>query len=467
MRKNVGTLNQSNPAESHLPEPVKREANAQNLAAPAAATAQKSSGLPVAGMSVPMTFRPPQVPLQFGGPTSQIQSQAITPSSLQIPMPLPVGNASQVQQQVFVPGFQTHCLQPQGLMHQGQSLGFAPQMGHQLVSPLANLGIGMPPQFPQQQAGKFGGLRKPVKITHPETHEELKLDKRTESYMDVGSSGPRSHPNMPAQSQPVTPFPVNYYSHMQPNPYNSNFFFPTSTSLPLTSNQMTPGSLPSGYNYTGGQGVQNISFMNPPALNRLPFNKAGHSMAGKSESGKLEHVHGGHAVVSAPPTSSVQGMVKPAIGSLPEKLGSSSIMLTSPVNQIYSPKLLKQPGEANFIHHVRDSEIGSENFVQQPKSDPESSGPIPLPATVKHSTSSVAVSTQGVSPSASSVPLMPAEGSASVLINAESRRGESVKRSNSLKEQQKKPSKKEVRHFQQKHQVQPALCIMQLVLQCN
>lgn len=393
LRKNIGTLNQSNTAGSHLPEPVNREAHVQTPTAPAAATTQKSSILPVAGMLMPINFRPPQVPLQFGGPTSQIQPQGITPGSLQIPMPLPVGNASQVQQQVFVPGFQSHRLQPQGLVHQGQSLGFAPQMGHQVIPQLGNLGIGMPLQFSQQQAGNFGGSRITVKITHPETHEELKLNKRTESYMDVGSSGPRSHPNVPAQSQPITSLPANYYPHMQPNLYNPSFFFSTSTSLPLTSTQMNPVSSASGYNYTVGQGAQNISFMNPYALNPLPFNKAGHPVPGKSEPMKLEHIH--------------------------------------------------------------DSEIGLENCVQQPKSAPESLGSIPLPATLKHSPF-VVVSTQGVSPSASSVTFMPADESASVLTNAESRRSESVKRSNSLKEQQKKPSEKEVCHFQQQ-QVQYAI----------
>lgn len=395
LRKNIGTLNQSNTAGSHLPEPVKREAHVQTPIAPAAATTQKSSILPVSGMLMPINFRPPQVPLQFGGPISQIQAQGITPSSLQIPMPLPVGNASKVQQQVFAPGFQSHRLQPQGLVHQGQSLGFAPQMGHQLIPQLGNLGIGMPPQFPQQQAGNFGGSCITVKITHPETHEELKLNKRTESYMDVGSSVPRSHPIVPAQSQPITSFPANYYPHMQPTPYNPSFLFPTSTSLPLTSTHMNPVSLASGYNYTVGQGVQDISFMYPYALNPLPFSKIGNPVPGKSEPRKLEHIH--------------------------------------------------------------DSEIGSENCVQQPKSAPESLGSIPLPATLKHSPL-VVVSTQGVSPtpSASLATFMPADESASALTNAESRRSESVKRSNSLKEQQKKLSKKEVCHFQQQ-QVQYAI----------
>ncbi|KAF8379162.1 hypothetical protein HHK36_028591 [Tetracentron sinense] len=53
--------------------------------------------------------------------------------------------------------------------------------------PKKDIGIGITPQF------WFGGLRKAVKITHPETHEVLTFD-RTYLYLDGGSSGQISHP---------------------------------------------------------------------------------------------------------------------------------------------------------------------------------------------------------------------------------------------------------------------------------
>ncbi|KAE8679485.1 Eukaryotic translation initiation factor 4G, putative isoform 2 [Hibiscus syriacus] len=109
-------------------------------------------------------------------------------------MPLPMGNAPQVQQHVFVPGLQAHQLPPQGMMHQGQGSGFSPPIGGQLPPHLGSLGMGIAPQYPQQQGGKFGVPRKTttVKITHPDTHEELRLDKRTDTHADGGASGPSS-----------------------------------------------------------------------------------------------------------------------------------------------------------------------------------------------------------------------------------------------------------------------------------
>ncbi|XP_058086465.1 eukaryotic translation initiation factor 4G-like [Magnolia sinica] len=447
MRKDVGSMNQSNTASSHPQPQAKRDIHIPIPAAPAA-TAQKSSVLPMTGMSMPMPFQQPQVPIQFGGPTQQIQSQGVTAPSLQM---LPVGNAAQVQQQVFVPSLQSHPLQPQGMMHQGQSLGFAPQMGHQMVPQLGNLGIGMPPQFAQQQAGKFGAPRKAVKITHPETHEELKLDnKRTDSHLDVGSSGPRSHPNVPPQSQPIPSFPpahsINYYPI--PNSYNSApIFFQPSSSLPLTGSQMTPSSSASRYNYSVGQGGQAISFMNP-----LPVSKAGPPMQGMSEPMNVERTHDGHVMVSAP-TASVQVTVKPPVVPLAAKAGISSVAVNPSTVKGEPSKLLRSPGEAIAHHQQREIEMGSENNFQQPKSVSENPETIPLPATVKSSAAASPAVSMHIPPSSTeSVPVAPAEESTSVASNAEGRRKESIRRSDSFKDQHKKPSKKEPRHSQQQHQ---------------
>ncbi|KAG5223455.1 eukaryotic translation initiation factor [Salix suchowensis] len=86
-------------------------------------------------------------------------------------------------------------------MHQGQSMNFTNPMGPQIPQ-LGSLAIGMTSQYSTQQGGKFGSQRKtPVKITDPKTHEELRLDKRTDAYPDAGSSVLRSHLNVPQSSQ--------------------------------------------------------------------------------------------------------------------------------------------------------------------------------------------------------------------------------------------------------------------------
>ncbi|XP_077235122.1 eukaryotic translation initiation factor 4G-like [Tasmannia lanceolata] len=419
-RKDSGVTNQSNTVESHPQTQAKRDVRVQVPAARVPATPQKSSIIPMTAMSMPMPFQQPQVPVQFGGPNPQIQSQGVTASSLQMQMPLSVGNAAQVQQQVFVPGLQSHSLQ-QGMMHPG----FAPQMGHHQLPPqLGNLGIGMAPQFAHQQAGKFAGPCK-VKITHPDTHEELRLDKRTESYLGgAHSSGPRSHPNVAPQSQPIPSFspalPMNYYSTIQPNSYNPpSIYFSASTSLPMTSTQMTPASSTSRYNYTVGQGGSTISFMNPSSLNPLPVSKSGSQMLGISEPVNLEHAHDGRAISAPPPSSSVQVTVKPAFGPPAEKTGTSSVIVSSPAIKGEPHKLSKQSGEASFSPLQRGNEIISDSGVQRPKSVSESSDTT----------------------------------SSDVVSNSEGRRREPISRSESIKDQQQKQGKKELRQSQQQHQV--------------
>ncbi|RDX85233.1 Eukaryotic translation initiation factor 4G, partial [Mucuna pruriens] len=277
-KKGAGVTEQSNASETHIGgTKAKRDPQVSPLTP--ASQMPKPSVVPVTGISMSTPYHQSQAPLQFGGANPQIQSQGMSSVSLQmpVPMPLPIGNATQVQQPVFVPGLQPHPMHPQGIMHQGQNMNFAPQMGHQLPHQLGNMGIGIGPQYPQQQGGKFAGPRKttPVKITHPETHEELRLDKITDAYSDGGSSGARSHPNIPSQSQPVKSFPAshpgNYYSSSS---YNTNSLYYPPSSLPLTSGLVTPNSQPPIFNYPVNHGPQGVSFMSSSSLGSPPINKA-------------------------------------------------------------------------------------------------------------------------------------------------------------------------------------------------
>ncbi|XXG75706.1 hypothetical protein AAC387_Pa08g0222 [Persea americana] len=443
LKKNVSNTNQPNIVESHPPSQANRDAQVQILAGSVATTTQKSTTIPIAGISMPMPYQQPAIPLQFGAPGAQMQSQGVTTSSLQIPRPLPVGNTTQVQQQVFVSGLQPHPLQPQGMLHQGQSLGFAPQMGHQM----GNLGMGMASPFAPQQPGKFVGTRKAVKITHPDTHEELKLDKRADSYSDVGSSGPRSHPNVTPQSQPIQSFSpahsMGYYPTIPANSYNQSMYYSNPTSVPLTSTQMTPGSSATRYNYPVGQGGPPISFMFPSV------SKAGPPVHGVIESSNLEHGRDGYMVSASAPSASVRVTVKPAVKPLAEKV-MTPVTVSSPVSKGESPKLMRQPGEASASNQQIDNDVCS----KQPKSLSEISDSMPLTVSIKHSThSSAPVSLHGLPSSTSSVPTTPAEVSATVATKADVQRREPFKKSDSLKDQQRKPGNKEPQLSEQQHQV--------------
>ncbi|XP_075476306.1 eukaryotic translation initiation factor 4G-like [Primulina tabacum] len=230
-KKDAGTFDQSNAGESQPVSMSRRDI--QVSTSPPMTQSQKPSVLSVPGMPMQLQFHQPQVTVQFGGPNPQIQSQSMSGTSLQLPMPmpfpLPLGNPS-VQQPMFVSGLPPHPLQAQGMMHQGHALNFPSQMGPQL----GNLGMNMVPQFPQQQAVKYSGSRRTVKITHPETHEELRLD----------GSGPRSHSNVQPQSQHIPSFPPNHPMNFYSNPYNAAFYFPATSSVPPNNSQVPPTSQP-------------------------------------------------------------------------------------------------------------------------------------------------------------------------------------------------------------------------------
>ncbi|CAL5340379.1 unnamed protein product [Camellia sinensis] len=447
LRKDGGSGDQPSTGEAHQMSKAKRDV--QILPTPPVAQTQKASVHPIPGVSVQMPFHQQQVPVQFGGPNPQIQSQGMTATSL--PMPFPMGNASQLQQQVFVPSVQAHPLPPQGIMHQGRGLNFTPQMGPQLPQ-LGNLGIGINPQFTQPQAGKLVPPRKPVKITHPDTHEELRLGRRADTCMDGGSSGPRSHPNAP-QSQPITsvppPHPISYYSNYNPNP----LYFPGPSSVPLNSNPINPSSQPQRFGYSVSQSPQTVSFMNPSAHNSYA-NKNSSIVHGNAEPSSLEHSRDVHNAISSAPLASVQVTVKPAAGPHVEKLAVSSLPAISSlsVEKGEPPKFQQKPGETRSIHLQRDLETRVEHSSHQPKPGPELMPPS-LHVAGEQSSAASPLSVEGtVSNSVSSASLAPLEESAPVMTHsAEGRRRETISRSDSIKDQQKKPTKKGHSHSQ--HQV--------------
>ncbi|WCJ23056.1 Eukaryotic translation initiation factor 4G [Euphorbia peplus] len=441
-RKDMGAVDQSNAGEAY-PVPKAKKDIQVSAALPLSQT-QKAPVLPIPMTSMQMPFHQSPVPVQFGGPNSQIQPQGVPPSSHQMPMSmtgLPMGTGPQMQQPMFVPGLQPHPMQPQGIIHQGQGLAFAPQMGPQMPPQLGNLGIGMSPQYPQQQGGKFGGQRKTtVKITDPKTHEELRLDKRTDKHPDSGSTGLRSHPNMPPQSQPMPSYapthPINYY----PNSYNpNNLFFQPSGSLPLNSGQVAPNSQQPRFNYSASQGLHNASIANPPAANSLPH-KSGVSMHVMAEPTNVEQMRDPHNVISS---GTVQVKVKPATSSGEKVVDLPSSNSSSTVEKGLSSKLSRLSVESNLSPVQKDSEniLQSTSHHSQPGTDSL------VPKSVASGQSVPADNT----PSNSTFPVhVHSENSAPVGSGPEVGRKESLSRSNSIKDHQKKPAKK---GYVQSHQI--------------
>ncbi|KAI4354637.1 hypothetical protein L6164_003485 [Bauhinia variegata] len=396
-RKDAGVADQSNSREANPGTRVKKDP--QVSPSPHASQMQKPFVVPMTGISMPMPF-----------------------------------HQSQVQQQVFLPRLQPHPMHSQGIM-QAQNMSFTPQMGHQLPHQLGNMGISTTPQYPQQQGGKFGGPRKTtVKITHPETHEELRLDKRADTYSEGVSSGARSHPNVPSQSQPVQSFgashPTNYYP---PSSYNtSSLFFQSPNSLPLTSSQITPNSQAPRFNYQVNHGPQNVSFINPSSLSSVPVGKTGAPILGVPEPASAEHSRDVHNVILSAPPAASSVTIKPSSGSGVEKSESPSSSGAS--------------SDAPSSVPQRVVETHADISSQPSKSSSEASNLLPK----QSAAASVAPSTENLT-TATSIPALNAvsEDSVSAGSNNEGKCKESLSRSNSLKDNQKKPGKK----GQSQHQV--------------
>ncbi|KAI4356582.1 hypothetical protein L6164_000597 [Bauhinia variegata] len=329
---------------------------------------QKPFVVPMTGISMPIPFH-------------QSQGQ----------MPIPMGNAPQVQQQVFLPRFQ-----PNLFVHQGQNMNFTPQMGPRLT----NMGMG-----PRKTT---------VKITHPETREELRLDKRADAYSEGGSLGSRPHPNVPSQSLPVQSFaashPINYYP---PGSYNtSSLFF--QSSLPLTSSQIASNSQPPRFNYPMNHGPQNVRFGNPSSLSTVPVGKTGTQTLGVLEPPNPEPSRDVHNAISSSPLG-VSSVAEKS--EFPSSSGASSDA-TSFVPQNFS----ETPAEISSLQFKSSSDFSA-------------SRPLPkLSATV--SVENCAASTSLSATSAVS------EDTVLAGSNNEGMQKESLSRSNSLKDKQKKPEKK-------------------------
>ncbi|XP_020577522.1 eukaryotic translation initiation factor 4G-like [Phalaenopsis equestris] len=452
--KDAVGFNQAGSREPHPSTHLKRDMHIHIPSIPGASTA-RSSVLNVGGMPMHIPFQQTQIPVQFSGPNLQIPSQGIVPSSLQMTMTLPAGNVSQVPQQLFVPNIQSHPLQPQAILHQGQNLGFTPQLGHQLPAQLGSMGVGINPQFHQQQPGNLVSQRKAVKITDPKTHEELKLDKRINLQTDSGTTGKRQLPNSTSQSQPLPSFnqQISYY----PTVYNhSPMFFPSS--LPLSSTQMTTGPQPARYGYPVGQNGQTISFMNSSALNSALVGRPG---LPPSFHGLPEAVKSDVSSVSASVTAPAQVTIKPSILSASEKLGTPSVRISMPITRPESPRQSKLTGDVPVAPQPKIKEVVLQNTTtiqdkshEAPLTDSFSSTTDKNLTRVSSMVSGHVNKSEGVSLAPTSV------GSSASAVAVKDGWKEEALRSEFLNDDQKGSSKRELKLSQQ--QIEDTECLIVL-----
>ncbi|KAI6706404.1 hypothetical protein NL676_009366 [Syzygium grande] len=416
-KQDLGATDQSNTGDSLTVPKGKKD---QVPPIPPSAQSQKPPAHLMPAISMQMPFNQPPVPIPFNGPNTSIQSQGMASASLQLPiqMPmLPVGSAPpSMQQQMFVAGLQSHMIQPQGIMHQGQGMGFGAQINAQFSPQLGTLGMGMSP-YSQQQGAKFGGPRKTsVKITHPETHQEVRLDKRTEGFSD-GGPPIRSHPNVPPQAQHVSSYPSNHPVSYYTNSYSPGpLYFPAQSSLPLPGTQITPTSQAPRFNPPVNQGAQRMTLMNSQDNSQLP-ERTGISIRAAVEPPKQDQMQNSHA-----PPALAQGTSKPRIGSDGENITDlSSASVLAAFEKVESPKAVKISGNSAS----RDSEVPRGPSLKEPGSE---LGALPGP-NKQHVGSTGASGEQSVTSSSTAN----RSSDETALANVAGRRMENLSRSNSMK----------------------------------
>ncbi|XP_062227433.1 eukaryotic translation initiation factor 4G-like [Phragmites australis] len=220
--------------------------------------------LPVPGRPLPVAFqqKQPHVPVEFGGPGLQMQPIGSVSSSLPVKMAVPVGNAPHIRP-LFVHGAQPRALHQQTFIHQGQGFGCAPPANCHIPQ-FGNMRIAQ--ELSQQQPRSGDEQKRTIKITHPETHEELILDRRGHSFMGVPASGQMPLYNINELPQPVQSFsPLQKVYYPRPGTYNSApIYLPNTTTIPLSSRQTCSKMQPSMHSFDSTNSNQPITSIRPP-----------------------------------------------------------------------------------------------------------------------------------------------------------------------------------------------------------
>ncbi|NP_001413676.1 eukaryotic translation initiation factor 4G [Triticum aestivum] len=413
-RKDALGPSQPNTLNTHVPSQVKRDVHVapsiQNFAP------QRPSVQSLPGMGMPMHFhhQPQTVPLQFGG-----HNQGVVPSSMQVSMGLPGGNASQVQQQMYVQNMQQQMHQQ--MMHQGQTMMY-PSVAHPIPPQLGNVNLNMASQYPQQQQNKLVAPRKSsnIKITDPNTNKEVVLG--------------RPSPNVAAQPQQVSGVatqPMVYYTNPQQTSYNQSGTYYSGTA----------GVVPTGsqgrFGYPATQAGQSIPFMNPSMSNTVPASHKD-NIAGPAPSGQSQLIG------------------KPQGGLHMEK-PVPSVKISMPAGRSDASKF--RVADHAVQHRQKDNEVISGAMVSnKPVSEKESKAPS-IPE--KHSKESKAPSAVEKHPTAVTQPLpiqaakpetdAATANSPSFLTGADEKK-ESLPMTDSLKDNKKNATRNDTKNLPQQPQ---------------
>uniref|UniRef100_A0A7N0UI88 Eukaryotic translation initiation factor 4G n=1 Tax=Kalanchoe fedtschenkoi TaxID=63787 RepID=A0A7N0UI88_KALFE len=283
--KESGVSKQVRGVEPHLVPRTRKDSHVSST--PSSSLPQKPPSIPMSGIPMQVPFHQQQVHLPYGGPNPPIQPQGLPGASMHMPLPMhySIGNAPQLQHQMYMPNIQPHPMQHQGIMHQGPGMSFPAQIGPHMPHQLGNLGMNMPPQYSPQQAGKFAAPpRKSVVIMHPDTREELKLDKRGDKHGEGSLLGLRPHSNVPVKSQTVPSYTSSPSPSFYPNSFNSSPNIVPTSSLSAISSLGTPGTHAPIFNHVS-RNTPAAGFGSPSVSSKVAISVSAPSELLKTEKG--------------------------------------------------------------------------------------------------------------------------------------------------------------------------------------
>ncbi|PUZ48255.1 hypothetical protein GQ55_7G230900 [Panicum hallii var. hallii] len=164
---------------------------------------------------------------------------------------------------MFVHGTQPRALHQQTFIHQGQGFGCAPPANCHLPQ-FGNAKFAQ--ELSQQNPRSGNEQKRTVKITHPETHEELMLDRRGHSFMGIPISSQMPLHNINQLPQPIQTFsPVQKVYYPRPDTYNpAPIYLPNTTSVPLATRQISSKMQPLIHSFDSTNSNQPITSMKPP-----------------------------------------------------------------------------------------------------------------------------------------------------------------------------------------------------------
>jgi translation initiation factor 4G len=108
--------------------------------------------------------------------------------------------------------------------------------------------------------------KRTIKITHPETHEELMLDRHGHSFINVPASGQMPLNNINQLPHSIqTFFPLQKVYYPRPGTYNSaHVYLPNFTDVPLASRQFSTKIQPSMHGFDSTKSNQPFTSIRPP-----------------------------------------------------------------------------------------------------------------------------------------------------------------------------------------------------------